>query len=74
MEYIKDIDLKDRDTQIAIGATVGAVAGGLLIKRYVTKRRENAPIPPGAYTQDTLPKGAYDAIIVGAGTCGLMVG
>ena len=67
MDTLRSIDLKDRDTQIAAaGAAVVALGAGLLVKRAIRTRRENAPIAPGPHA--VLPKGCYDAIIVGAGT------
>jgi hypothetical protein len=69
MDYLKGIDLKDRDTQyVAAGAAITAIGAGYLAKRAIKKRRESAPIAAGPFSSETLPKGCYDAIIVGAGT------
>lgn len=68
MNYLSSLDLKDRDTQIYAGAAIGAVTAGFLVRRSIRKRRENAPIPAGAFPASDLPKDCYDAIIVGAGT------
>ncbi len=56
--------LKDTKT-LAIVAGVGtaAVAGAYLVKR---SRRDPKP-KTGPLTPDTLPKDAYDAVVVGAG-------
>ena len=56
--------LKDTKT-LAIVAGVGtaAVAGAYLVKR---SRRDPKP-KMGPLTPDTLPKDAYDAVVVGAG-------
>ena len=67
MNYLSNLDLKDRDTQIYAGAAIGAVTAGFLVRRSIRKRRENAPIPAGAFPASDLPKDCYDAIIVGAG-------
>jgi len=68
MDYIKSIDLKDRDSQIALaGAAISVVGAGYLVKRAISARREAAPIAPGKFSSETLPKDCYDAVIVGAG-------
>lgn len=68
MDYIKSIDLKDRESQLAIaGAAISVVGAGYLVKRAIRARREAAPIAPGKYSSETLPKDCYDAVIVGAG-------
>lgn len=73
MDYMKSIDLKDRQSQLAIaGAAISAVGAGYLIKRAIRARREAAPIASGEYTPDKLPKDCYDAVIVGAGACPLL--
>lgn len=57
----------DKGTVAAIAGTAIAVgAGALLYRRYV----RNAGPKVGELTPDTLPEGAYDAIIVGAGPSG----
>ena len=58
------IDLKDHKSQLAIAAAgTGLLAAGILYKRSLRNRKPRT----GPLTPDTLPKGAYDAIIVGAG-------
>jgi NADPH-dependent 2,4-dienoyl-CoA reductase/sulfur reductase-like enzyme len=57
----------DQKTIAAIAGTAAAVgAGALLYRRYV----RNAGPKTGPLTPDTLPAGAYDAVIVGAGPSG----
>jgi hypothetical protein len=57
----------DQKTIAAIAGTAAAVgAGALLYRRYV----RNAGPKTGGLTPDTLPAGAYDAVIVGAGPSG----
>ena len=66
--FFHSIDIKDRDTQIVLGASaIGAVATGYAVKRLIRVRRERAPIPAGAFPASDLPKDCYDAVIVGAG-------
>jgi hypothetical protein len=67
LNYLSNLDFKDRDTQIYAGAAIGAVTAGFLVRRSIRKHRENAPIPAGAFPVSDLPKDCYDAIIVGAG-------
>lgn len=68
MDVFKSIDLRDRQSQIAVAAAAaGVIGGGYLLRRVIRARREAAPIPSGPYTPDTLPKDCYDAVIVGAG-------
>jgi geranylgeranyl reductase family protein len=50
----------------AAAAVTAAVGGGLLLRRAL---RQTKPLE-GPYTPETLPKGAYDVIIVGAGPSG----
>lgn len=58
------VDLADRRTQLyAAGAATALLGGALLAKRAL---RQKKPYK-GSYTPDTLPAGAYDVIIVGAG-------
>lgn len=60
--------IKDTDPKIlaAAGAVAAVGAGALLYRRY----QRTAPAKKGALTPDTLPAGAYDALIVGAGPSG----
>jgi len=68
MDVFKSIDLRDRQSQIAVaGAAAGVIGGGYLLRRVIRARREAAPIPSGPYAPETLPKDCYDAVIVGAG-------
>ena len=60
------IDLRDRSSQLAVAAAATGVLGaGYLLHRSLRKRQ--AVIPKGPYGPETLPKDAYDAVIVGAG-------
>jgi len=60
------IDLRDRSSQLAIAAAATGVLGaGYLLHRSLRKRQ--TAIPNGPYGPETLPKDAYDAVIVGAG-------
>jgi len=63
-DFVSSIDLSDRKTQViaAAGAT-GLIAGAYLLNR---SRRNRKPVK-GPLTPETLPKDAYDAVIVGAG-------
>lgn len=57
-------DWKDRQTQLyAAGAATAVLGGALLAKRALRQRKPYN----GSYTPETLPSGAYDVIIVGAG-------
>lgn len=56
-------DFKDTKTLLAAAGVATAVAGAAVL----IKRSKNAGPKPGPYTPDTLPQGAYDVIIVGAG-------
>jgi hypothetical protein len=60
--------VKDNKTTVAAVATgLTAVAAGA----YMYRRARLSAVPKsGPYTQDTLPAGAYDAVIVGAGPSG----
>lgn len=58
-----NIDIRNRKLLIA-GATTGLLAAGFIGLRL--KRQLNKP-RSGPYTPETLPKDAYDAVIVGAG-------
>ena len=54
--------------------TVGLVAGGTavgLVAYLAYKKAMNAVPASGPYPTSTLPAGCYDALIVGAGVCGL---
>ena len=56
--------LQDKNTLLAVaGATTAAVGAAYLLRRSL---REPKPLD-GPFKPDTLPKGAYDVIIVGAG-------
>lgn len=58
------IDIKNRNDQLLIaGAGVGILAAGLFGLRW---KRQSKP-RTGPFTPETLPKDAYDAVIVGAG-------
>lgn len=61
---VPSIDLSDRRTALyAAGAATALLGGAVLAKRVLRQRKPYA----GPYTPDTLPEGAYDVIIVGAG-------
>lgn len=60
----RDADWSDRRTLLtAAGATTAVLGGAWLVKRAL---RQTKPYS-GPYTPDTLPKGAFDVVIVGAG-------
>ncbi|KFM25557.1 Conditioned medium factor receptor 1 [Auxenochlorella protothecoides] len=64
-------DWKDRQTQLyAAGAATAVLGGALLAKRALRQRKPYN----GSYTPETLPSGAYDVIIVGAGPSGSVAG
>ncbi|KAI8473421.1 MAG: hypothetical protein J3K34DRAFT_410683 [Monoraphidium minutum] len=56
----------DRTTVAIAGAAAAVGAGALLYRAYARR----APPKAGPLTPDTLPAGAYDAVIVGAGPSG----
>jgi NADPH-dependent 2,4-dienoyl-CoA reductase/sulfur reductase-like enzyme len=56
----------DKRVVAAAGAAVAVGAGVLLYRRY----QRTAGPKKGPLTPDTLPAGAYDAVIVGAGPSG----
>ena len=60
--------IKDNKTTVAaVAGGIAAVAAGT----YIYRRAKLAAVPKsGPYTADTLPAGAYDAVIVGAGPSG----
>jgi len=59
-----NIDIKNRNDQLLItGAGAGILAAGLFALRWKRKRKPRS----GPFTPETLPKDAYDAVIVGAG-------
>lgn len=60
------VEKTDPKVAAAAGAAVAVGAGALLYRRY----KRNAPAKAGPLTPDTLPAGAYDAVIVGAGPSG----
>lgn len=75
MDYLRSIDLRDRQSQLTVAAgAVGALGASYLIRRAIKARREAAPIKAGPFTPETLPKDCYDAIIVGAGPCYIVCG
>jgi hypothetical protein len=56
--------LKDTKTLLAVaGVGTAAVAGAYLLRRSCRDPKPKS----GPLTPDTLPKGAYDAVVVGAG-------
>ena len=64
---VSDIVEKTDPKLAAIAGTAVAVgAGALLYRRYA----RSAPPKTGPLTPDTLPAGAYDVVIVGAGPRG----
>lgn len=62
--YAMNIDIRNRNGQLLIaGAGAGIFAAGLFGLRW---KRHSKP-RSGPFTSETLPKDAYDAVIVGAG-------
>lgn len=61
---MQGVDLKDRNTQLAIVGTTAGLLGAVYLYRSTVKNR----LRYGSLTPDTLAKDDYDAIIVGAGT------
>ncbi|KAL4514155.1 hypothetical protein Ndes2526B_g09305 [Nannochloris sp. 'desiccata'] len=62
-----NIDIRNRNGQLLIaGAGAGILAAGLFGLRW---KRHSKP-RSGPFTSETLPKDAYDAVIVGAGPSG----
>lgn len=58
------LDSKNRNTQLyAAAAGTAVLAAGIFVHHRLKKKKAIK----GPYTPGTLPKGAYDAIIVGAG-------
>jgi hypothetical protein len=55
-----------QDNKTAVAATAGAVTAASL-GLYLYRRAKNAVPKSGPYKPETLPAGAYDAVIVGAG-------
>lgn len=62
------VEKTDKKAVAAIAGTAVAVSAGALLYRHYA--RKNAGPKSGPLTPDTLPAGAYDAIIVGAGPSG----
>lgn len=58
-----------QDNKTAVAATAGAVTAASL-GLYLYRRAKNAVPKSGPYKPETLPAGAYDAVIVGAGPSG----
>ena len=67
MDRLKSLDLSDRNTALAAAGPATAAVGGL----YLLRRALRASAKPkrGPLTPETLPEGAFDAVIVGAGAC-----
>ena len=60
------IDIGNKKDQLIIaGAGAGLAVGVFAILRF--KRKRQTKCQTGQLTPDTLPKNAYDALIVGAG-------
>jgi hypothetical protein len=62
MSFLKDSENSKALLYYAGGITAAVGAGYLIHRKLTTPRARKGP-----YTPDTLPAGAYDAIIVGAG-------
>lgn len=57
------VDIHDRKHQLALaGAGTALLASGWLLRRHLRNKIRRGPLTP-----ETLPKDAYDAVIVGAG-------
>lgn len=61
--------LDERQTKIVLAAAGAAAVGGLAL--YVTNRQRRLAVPKsGKYPPQSLPEGAFDAVIVGGGPSG----
>ena len=66
---MKKFDVDPIVVRAAVGVAAASVVGGALI--YATNRRRRLAVPrSGPYPAESLPEGAYDAIIVGGGPSG----
>ena len=61
---VPQLDMGDRKTQLAAAGAATAAIGGAVLLRAALRR---AKPKQGRFKPDTLPAGAYDVAIVGAG-------
>lgn len=55
-------DASNKELLAGAAAVTGVVAAGFVARRMIRNRLRRGPLSP-----DTLPEGAYDVIVVGAG-------